>query len=112
VAIKGPVTTPIGSGFRSVNVALRKELDPVRQPATRGQHPWGEISLRGVDLGRGYARTREDLYAGVEHMVGPDAAESIKIITRRGSERIARFAFDYARRRDAAGTRRFTKPTS
>ena len=97
VAIKGPITTPIGSGFRSVNVALRKELDLYAnlRPA---------ISIRGVksryeDIDLVVVRENtEDLYAGIEHMVGKDAAESIKIITRFGSERIARFAFEYARR--------------
>jgi isocitrate dehydrogenase (NAD+) len=97
VAIKGPITTPVGSGFRSVNVALRKELDlyACLRPAE---------SLKGVrsryeniDLVIVRENT-EDLYAGIEHMVGADAAESIKIITRKGSERIARFAFEYARK--------------
>ena len=97
VAIKGPITTPVGSGFRSVNVALRKELDLYAnlRPA---------ISIAGVksryeDIDLVVVRENtEDLYAGIEHMVGRDAAESIKIITRFGSERIARFAFEYARR--------------
>ena len=97
VAIKGPITTPVGHGFRSVNVALRKELDlyACLRPAR---------SLRGVrsrfeDIDLVVVRENtEDLYAGIEHMVGEDAAESIKIITRKGSERIVRFAFEYARR--------------
>lgn len=99
VAIKGPITTPVGSGFRSVNVALRKELDlyACLRPAT---------SLKGVrsryhDIDVVVVRENtEDLYAGIEHRVGEDAAESIKIITRKGSERIVRFAFEYARRHD------------
>lgn len=96
VAIKGPITTPIGTGFRSVNVSLRKELDlyACLRPC---------FSIRG-------ARTRfdnvdivivrentEDLYAGIERMVDEDTAESIKRITRGASERIARFAFEYAK---------------
>ena len=97
VAIKGPVTTPIGSGFRSVNVALRKELDLYANLRPAVSIPGVRSRYQGVDLVVVRENT-EDLYAGVEHMVGPDAAESIKIITRRGSERIARFAFDYARR--------------
>ena len=97
VAIKGPVTTPIGSGFRSVNVALRKELDLYANLRPAVSIPGVRSRYEGVDLVVVRENT-EDLYAGVEHMVGPDAAESIKIITRRGSERIARFAFDYARR--------------
>ncbi len=97
VAIKGPITTPVGTGFRSVNVALRKELDlyACLRPA---QSLEGVRSrYRDVDLVIVRENT-EDLYAGIEHMVGEDAAESIKIITRKGSERIVRFAFDYARR--------------
>ena len=95
VALKGPITTPVGSGFRSVNVALRQELGLYAnlRPA-RSMH--GVISrYDDVDLVIVRENT-EDLYAGIEHMVGRDAAESIKIITREASERIARFAFDYA----------------
>ena len=97
VAIKGPITTPVGTGFRSVNVALRKELDlyACLRPA---QSLEGVRSrFEGIDLVVVRENT-EDLYAGIEHMVGDDAAESIKIITRKGSERIVRFAFEYARR--------------
>src|SRR5436190_1112162 len=95
VAIKGPITTPVGSGFRSVNVALRQALGLYanRRPARsmRGL----ETRYQDVDLVIVRENT-EDLYAGIEHMVGRDAAESIKIITRGASERIARFAFEYA----------------
>jgi isocitrate dehydrogenase (NAD+) len=97
VAIKGPVTTPVGSGFRSVNVGLRKELDLYANLRPAISIPGVRSRFEGIDLVVVRENT-EDLYAGVEHMVGPDAAESIKIITRRGSERIARFAFEYARR--------------
>jgi isocitrate dehydrogenase (NAD+) len=97
VAIKGPITTPVGSGFRSVNVGLRKELDLYANLRPAVSIPGVKSRFEDVDLVVVRENT-EDLYAGVEHMVGPDAAESIKIITRRGSERIARFAFDYARR--------------
>jgi isocitrate dehydrogenase (NAD+) len=95
VAIKGPVTTPVGGGFRSVNVALRQalalyaNLRPAR--SLRGL----ETRYHDVDLVIVRENT-EDLYDGIEHMVGRDAAESIKIITRAASERIARFAFEYA----------------
>jgi isocitrate dehydrogenase (NAD+) len=95
VALKGPITTPVGSGFRSVNVALRQELGLYAnlRPARSMK---GVVSrYEDVDLVIVRENT-EDLYAGIEHMVGPDAAESIKIITRAASERIARFAFDYA----------------
>jgi isocitrate dehydrogenase (NAD+) len=95
VALKGPITTPVGSGFRSVNVTLRQVLGLYAnlRPARSMK---GVISrYDNIDLIIVRENT-EDLYAGIEHMVGRDAAESIKIITREASERIARFAFDYA----------------
>jgi isocitrate dehydrogenase (NAD+) len=104
VALKGPVTTPIGEGFTSVNVGLRKALDlyanlrPVRN--LRGV----ESRFAGVDLVIVRENT-EDLYSGLEHEVVPGVVESLKIITERASTRIARFAFDYAR---AAGRKRVT----
>ncbi|NLT34404.1 MAG: isocitrate/isopropylmalate dehydrogenase family protein [Gaiellales bacterium] len=97
LALKGPITTPIGSGFRSVNVALRKELDLYANLRPAVTIPGVASRYEGVDLVVVRENT-EDLYAGVEHMVGRDAAESIKIITRSASERICRFAFEYARR--------------
>ena len=96
VALKGPITTPIGKGFTSVNVGLRKTLDlyanlrPVRtlpNIKTRYDH----IDLIVV------RENTEDLYSGIEHVVVPGVVESIKIITEKASTRIARFAFDYAR---------------
>jgi isocitrate dehydrogenase (NAD+) len=95
VAIKGPVTTPVGEGFRSVNVSLRQALGLYAnlRPARSMQ---GVVSrFDGIDLVIVRENT-EDLYAGIEHRVGRDAAESIKIITREASERIARFAFEDA----------------
>jgi len=97
VAIKGPITTPVGTGFRSVNVALRKELDLYACLRPAKTMKGARSRFEDVDLVVVRENT-EDLYAGIEHMVGEDAAESIKIITRKGSERIARFAFEYARR--------------
>jgi len=97
VALKGPITTPVGSGFRSVNVGLRKELDLYANLRPAVSIPGVKSRFENVDLVVVRENT-EDLYAGVEHRVGADAAESIKIITRQGSERIARFAFEYARR--------------
>lgn len=95
VALKGPITTPVGTGFRSVNVALRKELDLYAN--VRPCKTYAGIASRYSDIDLVIVRENtEDLYAGVEHMVGDDAAESIKIITRKGSERIVRYAFDYA----------------
>nr|MDP8904435.1 isocitrate/isopropylmalate dehydrogenase family protein [Chloroflexota bacterium] len=95
VALKGPITTPVGEGFRSVNVALRQALDMYANLRPARSIAGIESRYHDVDLVIVRENT-EDLYAGIEHMVGPDAAESIKIITRRASERIARFAFDYA----------------
>jgi isocitrate dehydrogenase (NAD+) len=97
VAIKGPITTPVGSGFRSVNVGLRKELDLYANLRPVVTIPGVRSRFEGIDLVVVRENT-EDLYAGVEHMVGADAAESIKIITRAATERISRFAFEYARR--------------
>ena len=105
VALKGPITTPVGTGFRSVNVAIRKILDlyaNVRPARAMAGIP---KSYDGVDLVVVRENT-EGLYAGIEHDVIPgEAAESIRVITRRASERIVRFAFDYAR---AHGRRKVT----
>src|SRR3954463_8941505 len=95
VALKGPITTPVGSGFRSVNVTLRQTLGLYANLRPARSMKGLETRYEDVDLVIVRENT-EDLYAGIEHMVGPDAAESIKIITRAASERIARFAFDYA----------------
>src|SRR3954469_25131695 len=95
VAIKGPITTPVGEGFRSVNVALRQALNLYANLRPARSIKGLETRYENVDLVIVRENT-EDLYAGIEHMVGRDAAESIKIITRVASERIARFAFDYA----------------
>jgi isocitrate dehydrogenase (NAD+) len=95
IAIKGPITTPVGVGFRSVNVALRQALSLYANLRPVRSIPGLKTRYEDVDLVIVRENT-EDLYAGIEHMVGPDAAESIKIITRAASERIARFAFEYA----------------
>src|SRR5262245_40075972 len=95
VALKGPITTPVGEGFRSVNVTLRQTLGLYANLRPARSIEGIETRYRDVDLVIVRENT-EDLYAGIEHMVGPDAAESIKIITRAASERIARFAFEYA----------------
>jgi isocitrate dehydrogenase (NAD+) len=95
VGLKGPITTPVGSGFRSVNVALRKELGLYANVRPARTMQGVDSRYENVDLLIVRENT-EDLYAGVEHMVGPDAAESIKIITRAASQRIARYAFEYA----------------
>ena len=95
VALKGPITTPVGEGFRSVNVTLRQVLGLYANLRPARSIVGLETRYEDVDLVIVRENT-EDLYAGIEHMVGRDAAESIKIITREASERIARFAFDYA----------------
>src|SRR5215207_6697888 len=97
VALKGPITTPVGKGFTSVNVGLRKALDlyanlrPVRAlPNVPCRYP--ELDLVVV------RENTEDLYAGIEHVVVPGIVESIKVITEKASTRIARYAFEFARR--------------
>ena len=95
VALKGPITTPVGAGFRSVNVTLRQVLGLYANLRPARSMKGLDTRYQDVDLVIVRENT-EDLYAGIEHMVGPDAAESIKIITRAASERIAKFAFEYA----------------
>ncbi|QYJ14536.1 Isocitrate dehydrogenase [NADP] [Rubrobacter xylanophilus DSM 9941] len=96
VALKGPLTTPVGTGFRSVNVALRKELDLYANIRPALSLPGLDLPYKDIDILL-FRENTEDLYAGVEHMVGRHAAESIKIITREGTERICRMAFEYSR---------------
>jgi isocitrate dehydrogenase (NAD+) len=97
VALKGPVTTPIGGGFSSINVQLRKQFElfcnfrPIRNlPGVTTRYP-------GVDLIIIRENT-EGLYSGIEHEVVPGVVESIKIITEKASTRISRWAFEYARK--------------
>ncbi|HTS03760.1 MAG TPA: isocitrate/isopropylmalate dehydrogenase family protein [Thermoanaerobaculia bacterium] len=96
VCLKGPVTTPVGGGYKSVNVSLRQSLDlyanlrPVRNlPGVPSRY--GDLDLVVV------RENTEDLYSGIEHVVVPGVVESIKVITEKASTRIARFAFEYAR---------------
>ena len=96
IALKGPLTTPVGTGFRSVNVALRKELDLYANVRPSRSLPGIEVPHRDIDILL-FRENTEDLYAGVEHMVGKYAAESIKIITREGTERICRLAFEQSK---------------
>jgi isocitrate dehydrogenase (NAD+) len=97
VALKGPVTTPIGTGFASVNVGLRKALDLYANLRPANNLPGVDARFQGVDLVIVRENT-EDLYAGLEHEVVPGVVESIKIITARASTRISEFAFEHARR--------------
>jgi isocitrate dehydrogenase (NAD+) len=103
VALKGPLTTPVGTGFRSINVALRKEFDLYAnvRPAKTLQ-PGGRYDNIDLVLIR---ENTEGLYVGVEHYIGMGddpkaAAESIMLVTRFGAERIVRYAFDYAVQND------------
>lgn len=95
IALKAPVTTPIGKGFRSVNVQLRKDLDLYANLRPCKNLPNVKTRFDNVDLVVVRENT-EDLYAGIERQVDENTAESIKIITREASERICRFAFEYA----------------
>ena len=95
VALKAPVTTPIGKGFRSVNVQLRKELDLYANLRPCKNLPNVKTRFENVNLVVVRENT-EDLYAGIERQVDENTAESIKIITKKASERICKFAFDYA----------------
>ena len=96
VVLKGPVTTPIGGGFRSINVTLRKSLDLYANVRPIKNYPGIPSKYSDIDLVIVRENT-EGLYSGIEHMVGEDAAESIKVITRKASKRISKFAFDLAR---------------
>ncbi|MDX2171350.1 MAG: isocitrate/isopropylmalate family dehydrogenase [Deltaproteobacteria bacterium] len=104
VALKGPLETQVGAGFRSVNVALRKAFDlyanlrPVQN--LRGV----KTPFSGVDLIVVRENT-EDVYAGIEHQIAPGVVEAVKVITARASKRIAQFAFEHAVR---AGRKRVT----
>lgn len=95
VALKAPVTTPIGKGFRSVNVQLRKDLDLYANLRPCKNLPGINTRFDNVDLIVVRENT-EDLYAGVEEQIDSNTAHSIKIITRKASERICKFAFEYA----------------
>lgn len=95
VALKGPVTTPVGSGFRSINVRLRKTLNLFANLRPVRSLPGVPSRFQGVDLVVVRENT-EDLYSGLEHEVVPGVVESLKIITRVASTRIARYAFDHA----------------
>ena len=98
IALKGPITTPVGKGFTSVNVGLRKALDLYANLRPVWNLPSVPSRYTGVDLVIVRENT-EDLYAGLEHTVVPGVVESLKIITDKASTRIAEFAFEQARRR-------------
>jgi isocitrate dehydrogenase (NAD+) len=102
IALKGPVTTPVGRGFRSVNVTLRQELDlyvslrPVRSlPGLRTRHDHVDLVI--------FRENTEGLYAGLEHEPVPEIVETLRIVTEKASRRLARYAYEYCR---AEGRRR------
>jgi isocitrate dehydrogenase (NAD+) len=97
VALKGPIGTPIGKGFRSVNVTLRQALDLYANVRPVRSLPGVEPRFEGTDIVIVRENT-EDLYAGLELMILPGIAQSIKLITEKGCTRISEYAFDYAER--------------
>jgi isocitrate dehydrogenase (NAD+) len=97
VALKGPVTTPIGGGFSSINVTLRKKFDLYSNFRPVKSLPGLKTKFPDIDMVI-FRENTEDLYSGVEVMINPDLAQSFKIITTKGSTRIAKSAFDYAKK--------------
>jgi isocitrate dehydrogenase (NAD+) len=97
VALKGPVTTPVGGGFPSINVTLRKKFELYANFRPIKNLPGLETRYPGVDLVIVRENT-EGEYVGLEHEVVPGVVESLKVITQKGSTRIAKFAFEYARK--------------
>src|ERR1700761_1824953 len=99
VGLKGPVTTPVAGGFQSVNVALRKALDLFANVRPIRTLPGLKTRFQDVTIDMVIFRENtEDLYSGLEHEVVRDVVTSLKVITRTASERIARYAFDYAQK--------------
>ena len=111
VALKGPVTTPVGGGFTSVNVGLRKALDLFANLRPVWNIPSVPSRYEGVDLVIVRENT-EDLYAGLEHEVVPGVVESLKIITEDASTRIARSRSSTRARTAASASPPSTRPTS
>ena len=103
MALKGPIGTPIGKGFRSANVALRKALDLYAAVRPSQSLPGVKTRYEDVDLTVVRENT-EGLYSGLEHWVVPGVAESIKVMTEKACLRISRYAFEYA-----TGQRRATR---
>ena len=96
IGLKAPLTTPVGSGIRSINVELRMKFDLYANLRPAKSFPGLDVPFKDIDLVVVRENT-EDLYSGIEYMVTDTVSESIKIISRKNSERIVRFAFDYAR---------------
>jgi len=96
VALKGPCTTPVGKGYRSINVKLRQGLDLYASVRPVQSLPGVKTPFENVDLVVVRENT-EGLYAGLEHIVVPGVVESLRVITRPAAERIVRYAFEFAR---------------
>src|SRR5690606_29387451 len=97
VALKGPLETPIGFGGKSANVTLRKLFETFANTRPVKELPGIETPFKGRNIDMMIVRENvEDLYAGIEYMPTPDVAECLKIITRKGCEKIMRFAFELA----------------
>lgn len=97
IALKGPITTPIGKGFRSINVQLRKKYDLYSNVRPAKNYPGLKVPFNNVNLTI-FRENTEGLYIGKEEMISEDEAHSIKVITRKGSLRIVRAAFEYAKK--------------
>jgi isocitrate dehydrogenase (NAD+) len=97
IALKGPLETEVGQGYRSINVYLRRTFNLYANLRPTRSFEGVQAPFRNVDLVV-VRESTEDLYAGIEHQITPGVVESVKVITARASTRIARFAFDYARR--------------
>src|SRR5260370_30225880 len=104
VALKGPCTTPVGKGYRSINVRMRKELELYASLRPVRSLPGIDVPYQNVDLVVVRENT-EGLYAGLEHLVVPGVVESLRIVTKAAAERIVRFAFELSR---TQGRRRVT----
>ncbi len=109
VFLKAPITTPQGGGFKSLNVTARKRLGLYAnvRPCV-SYHPFIDTKHPGMDLVI-VRENEEDCYAGIEYQLSPDAMECLKLITRPGSEKIVRYAFEYARQHSRKKVTCFTK---
>src|SRR5262245_15095881 len=109
VFLKAPITTPQGGGFKSLNVTTRKTLGLYAnvRPCV-AYHPFVDTLPPGMDVVI-VRENEEDLYAGIEYRVSPDVTQCLKLITRRGTERIVRYAFEYARQHGRKRVTCFTK---
>jgi isocitrate dehydrogenase len=109
VFLKAPITTPQGGGFKSLNVTTRKTLGLYAnvRPCV-AYHPFVDTLHPGMDVVI-VRENEEDLYAGIEYRISPDVTQCLKLITRRGTERIVRYAFEYARQHGRKRVTCFTK---